>query len=360
MLLGVENDGQISGVKRDRREEWVANACREKIEPPIFPDLSWARNVEGGHDILAIHVPTGPDKPYACVHNGRKTYYARMGSTCREESRADLQRIFPASGGLHYGLRPVPGATFSAFDIRRLTNYFQHVRQEDIPNENDLIRWEEILCATNLMTIAAAQRIATVDGLLLFGRDPYSYLPQSGIRAVCHFGTEPDYTTRADEELRGPIVPLVTSSGIVLRGLVEKALNFVQANTQAESRVVDGRSVSRWDYPEEVIREVVVNALVHRDYRIAGTDIMLSIYSGRLEVVSPGRLPNMVTVEGVKYGMQYSRNQTLSNVLRDYGYFEGYGMGLAATVIPSMRAHNGTEPDFISAPNRFTVRLWKG
>ena len=103
----------------------------------------------------------------------------------------------------------------------------------------------------------------------------------------------------------------------------------------------------RWEYPEEAIREVLVNALVHRDYSVAGTDIMLSIFSNRLEIQSPGRLPNTVTIDGMKLGVRYARNQTLVNVLRDYGYVDARGMGIRNKVIPSMRAHNDTEPDFV-------------
>ena len=70
------------------------------------------------------------------------------------------------------------------------------------------------------------------------------------------------------------------------------------------------------------------NALVHRDYSIAGTDIMLAIFSDRIDIVSPGRLPNTVTPEGMRSGMRYARNQTLVNVMRDYGYVDARGMGV--------------------------------
>ena len=86
---------------------------------------------------------------------------------------------------------------------------------------------------------------------------------------------------------------------------------------------------------------------------------MLSIFSDRLEIQSPGRLPNTVTVNGMKSGMRYARNQTLVYVMRDYGYVDARGMGIRNKVIPSMRAHNGTEPDLIEEETRFTVRLWK-
>lgn len=360
VLLGVERDGSISGVTRDRLQEWVGNLCRDKIEPPITPLLSWARNVAPGRDVLAVHVAAGPDKPYARVHHGHKTYYIRVGDTSREASREELERMFQASRRLHYGLKPVPGAGLEAFDGRRIRDYFKRVRGGTLPEDDDSTGWETLLKNTKLMTMAAGHHTATIDGILLFGKTPDRYLPQSGIRAVSHRGTEPDYATRADADLRGPMVPLGTpSAGIRHRGLVEKAWDFVRRNTQPKARLKGGRRIDRWEYPEEVIREAVINALVHRDYSIAGTDIMLAIYSDRLEIVSPGRLPNTVTVEGMKVGVRYARNQTLVNIMRDYGYVEAYGMGVSKKMIPGMLAHNGTEPELFAELHRFTVRLWR-
>ena len=108
-----------------------------------------------------------------------------------------------------------------------------------------------------------------------------------------------------------------------------------------------------------VIREAVVNALVHRDYSIAGTDIMLAIYADRIEIQSPGKLPNTVTPEGMKSGMRYARNQTLVNIMRDYRYVDARGMGVRDKMIPGMRKHNGTEPTFTEDLERVTVCLWK-
>jgi ATP-dependent DNA helicase RecG len=356
LLLGVEDDGTVSGTTRDRLHEWVANVCRDKIEPPVTPLLSWARDAEPGRDVLGVHVASGPDKPYARVHRGRRAYYMRIGDTSRETSREELERMCQASRRLHYGLKPVPGAGLDAFDRRRLRDYFERVRGGTLPADDDSTAWETLLGNMKLMTVSAGQRTATIDGMLLFGENPHSYLPQSGIRAVCHHGAEPDYATRADQDLRGPMAPLGTpSAGIRQRGLVEKAWDFVRHNTRPGARLEEGRRVGFWEYPEEVVREALINALVHRDYSIAGTDIMLAIYSDRMEIVSPGRLPNTVTVEEMRTGVRYARNQTLVNIMRDYGYVEAYGMGVSQKMIPGMRAHNGTEPDLVAETHRFTV-----
>ena len=365
VLLGVDDDGSISGTFRDRLMEWVTEVGRVKIEPPIIPSVSWTRAVDPGRDVLAVLVPRGPDKPYACVHDGRRTYYIRVGNTSREASREELQRMYQASGRLQYGLKPVPGADLDAFDARRLRDYLTSLSYDPIPSEVDLNGWETLLRNIELMTHSAEQFVATIDGLLLFGRTPQRYVPQSGIRAICYTGTEPDYATRADEDLRGPLVPLRAADGTrVESGLVDQAWDFVRRNTTPTAELEGAQRVDRWEYPESVIRETVVNALVHRDYSIAGTDVMLVIYSDRLEIRSPGGLPNTVTVEGMKSGFRYARNQTLVNIMRDYRYrdyryVDNRGMGVRNKIIPGMRAHNGTEPEFIEEDNQFTVRLWK-
>jgi ATP-dependent DNA helicase RecG len=360
VLLGVEDDGKISGTTRENLDEWVAEICRIKIEPPIIPLLSWARNIEPGKHLLAVRVTLGPDKPYARVHNGRRNYFIRVGSTCREASREELERMFQASGRLNYGWKPVSGAELGALDHRRLRDYFVRVLSGAAPDDEDASEWQKLLCNLDLMTVSAGQTVATIDGMLLFGTSPKRFVPQSGIRALCYPGTVPDYATRADENLQGPMVPLRGADGsIVETGLVEQAWDFVRRNTTPSAHLEDGRRIDRWEYPEAVIREAVVNALVHRDYSITGADIMLAIYSDRIEIQSPGKLPNTVTAEGMKAGMRYARNQTLVNVMRDYRYVDFRGMGVKDKIIPGMRAHNGTEPDLVPEESRFTVRLWK-
>ena len=360
VLLGVEDDGRISGATRERLQEWVTETCRTKIEPPVIPHMSWLNDPETGRRVLSVGVPPGPDKPYARLHNNRKTYYIRVGDTVQEASREELERMFQASGRLQYGLKPVPGADLEALDLRRLDEYFTRVLGGGCPPWGDADGWERLLCNVDLMTEAAGQTAASVDGMLLFGKAPKRYLPQSGIRALCYPGTEPGYAARADEYLLGPMTPLRAENGSFVEiGLVEQAWDFVRRNTSPSAHLEGLRRIDRWEYPESVVRETIVNALVHRDYSIAGADISLTIYTDRLEVGSPGRLPNTVTVEKMKAGSRYARNQTLVGVMRDYRYMDARGMGVRNKIIPGMFEHNGTEPDLAEEGARFTVRLWK-
>ena len=360
LLLGVEDDGSISGVTRPRLEEWMGELCRAKISPPVVPLLHWVRDADSAKDVLAVRVSAGLDKPYARVHNSRKTYYIRVGSSSREASREELGRMYQASGYIRHGLRPVSGADITAFDRRRLRDYCLRLLRADVPEDGDREGWEGLLANLELMTESGGVYLATVDGLLLFGKSPARYLSQAGVRAICYTGTEPDYATRADEVLRGPLVPLAGDDGrLVENGLVEQAWDFVRRNTTPTARLDGPRRVDGWDFPEQVVREAIVNALVHRDYSIAGTDVTVAIFADRMDVESPGRLPNTVTVDRMKGGVRYARNQTLVNIMRDYRYVDARGMGVRMKMIPGMRDHNGTDPEFIAEEHRFTVRLWK-
>jgi ATP-dependent DNA helicase RecG len=143
-------------------------------------------------------------------------------------------------------------------------------------------------------------------------------------------------------------------------GIIEQAVHFVKRNTSIATSLQEGTiRVERPTYPEDVIREALVNAVVHRDYLLSSTDIELSIYSDRLEIVSPGRLPNGITPERMRVGCRAARNQLIKDVMRDYGYLEHMGMGIPRKIIKGMREHNGTEPDLIEDGERFILRLWK-
>ena len=361
VLLGVENDRTVSGLTREpkKAEEWVMQAARDHIQPAVIPYWEVLEPILG-KSVGVISLPANaPDKPYKAKRGASWVTKIRVGTTTRDATREEEGRLYQQSGQLRYGLKPVPGTTVSDLDRRRLQDYFIRVLGWDTDDAEDTEHWQVVLRNLDLAVDSSGNTAATIDGMLLFGESTGRLLPQSGIRAVSYPGKEPEYETRADEQLKGAMVPLCAPDGsLVETGLVDRIWDFIRRNTAPSASLHGAQRIDRWEYPEEVVREILVNALVHRDYSIAGTDIMLSIFSDRLEVQSPGRLPNTVTVHGMRSGMRYSRNQTLVNVMRDYGYVEARGMGIRNKVIPLMRNHNGTEPDLIEGEYNFTVRLW--
>ena len=410
VLLGVDDDGSVRGLAREdprgnaeddeqgrrtyeRLEEWVMQACRDKIRPEIIPYFEILRDVETGRDVAVVQVERGWSVHHVW-HNQRRTYCIRVGSLSREASPEELARLFQQRGTFRPELLPVSGTSMADLDRRRLEDYFRQVRQQDAPpsgpsdewraetaawarKEDDehwrsLVdnkeqewraareaEWVSLLVNTEFLHDSDRQP-TTVAGLLLFGRQPTRYLPQAKIDAVAYFGTAKDYDARERRTLRGPIVLLKGADGTVLEeGLVEQAMAFVRRNIETVILEDGVRRKARWDYPEEAVREAIVNAVVHRDYLLSGTDIELGIYADRLEVVSPGRLTNGITPARMRSGCRSARNELLKDVMRDYGYLEHMGMGIPRKIMRSMREHNGTDPELVEVDEGFILRLWK-
>jgi len=410
VLLGIDDDGSVRGLVREdpsadtehdeqarrtyeRLEEWVMQACRDKIRPEIIPYFEILRDVEPRRDVAVVQVERGWNVHHVW-HNQRRTYCVRVGSLSREASPEELERLFQQRGTFRPELRPVSGTSITELDRRRLEDYFAQVRQQNTPPSRPSTEWQSrtaawardqddknwrslvdykeqewraaseadwvsLLVNTEFLHDGDRQP-ATVAGLLLFGREPARYLPQAKIDAVAYFGAEKDYDAKERRTLRGPLVLLRGADGTVLEeGLVEQAIAFVRRNIETVGLVDGVRRQARWDYPEEAIREAIINAVVHRDYLLSGTDIELSIYSDRLEVVSPGRLANGITPARMRSGCRSARNELLKDVMRDYGYLEHMGMGIPRKIMRSMREHNGTDPELVEADEGFVLRLWK-
>ena len=355
VLLGVEDDGRVTGLTRQKNlEEWVMSVCRDKIRPAIVPFFETIRDVENANDVAIVRVTRGYDV-HALWHNNTNRYLMRVGTQSREASREELARLFQRRGSIRAELRPVSGATLATLDRRRLRNYFSDIRQQDVPDDEDGDAWRSLLVNTEIMT----EEGVTVGGILLFGKTPNGFLPHAGIDAVAYPGTEQDYDARERVALRGPMTPLLSGSGeIVENGLVEQALDFVRRNTRMTVGTEGGRRVERPAYPADALREGVVNALIHRDYLLTSTDIELALYDDRLEIVSPGRLPNGITPDRMRAGTRAARNQLLKDVMRDYRYLEHMGLGIPRKIIKGMKEHNGTQPDLIERDERFIVRLF--
>lgn len=354
VLLGVDDDGSIFGITRPQLEEWVMTTCRDKIRPGIIPFFEVIREVEPGKDVAIVSVTRGY-AVHSLWHNNRNTYYIRVGTQSREPSPEELGRLFQQRGAFRAELQPVSGATLADLDRRRLRDYFGHIRQQAVPADEDDAAWQTLLVNTEIM----AEEGVTVGGILLFGTTPNRFLAHAGIDAAAFPGTEKDYAARERAALRGPMTPLLdVNSGLVENGLVEQALEFVRRNTPVTAIIEDGRRIEKPTYPPEVLREAVVNALIHRDYLLTSTDIELAVYSDRLEIISPGRLPNGITPERMRTGCRAARNQLLKDVMRDYRYLEHMGMGVPRKIIIGMMAHNGSVPDLIEEQERFILRLF--
>jgi ATP-dependent DNA helicase RecG len=360
LLLGVEDDGTISGLTRSAKdaEQWVMNICRgDQLQPPVIP--YWETISLDGGIIGVVSLPADmPDRPYKAKRGRAWQVFVRRGTISVEASREEEARLYQTSGLLRYEIRPIAGTSLDDLDLRRLRAYFETVREQ--PAAQSEQEWETLLLNTDFMIEDRGRRAVNVGGILLFGKNPNRWLPQAGITAIAYEGDERDYATREESRLRGPIVPLLDEQQqIEDRGLIDQAIDFIERNVGHSAAIEGARRRDSPAYPSEVLREAVVNAVAHRDYTIAVTDIEIAIFDNRVEVISPGRLPNTVTVEKMRSGYRATRNELIKEVLRDYRYVDARGLGVPRKIIRLMRERNGTEPDLIEDDDRFIVRLFK-
>lgn len=362
ILLGVEDDGTITGLTQDREavEQRVMNIARQNLQPEVIP--VWRSvTLNDGKVVGVISLAAdSPGKPYKAERGAAWVTYVRIGSTSREATRDEEGRLYQAARIMRYDIKPVPETGFESLDFDRLKNYFRVVLKREIPDQKDVEGWFRLLLNTDIFMESGRDTFATVAGLLLFGKYPNRRLPQAGVTATAFPGIDKDYDTTDEERIRGPLVSMLSNKGgAVEKGVIDRTVDFVARNTGTTAWLEGGRRRRKQTLPLDAVRESIVNAVAHRDYTIQGTDIEVSLYSDRLEVISPGRLPSGVTVEKMKEGLRAARNELLKEILRDYGYVEHLGMGVRNRIIQSMLNHNGTEPDLIENDDRFIVRLWK-
>ena len=362
ILLGVEDDGSVSGLTREPRkvEEWVMETARTHILPPT---ISYWETVNWGEEktVGIVSLPNdAPDKPYKARRGSSWVTFVRVGSSSREASRDEEGRLYQSSRILRYDIKPVLETGLEELDLDRIENYFRVIQKRDVPSAQNTEGWRRVLVSIDILAEAGGSTVATVAGVLLFGKNPNRRLPQAGITAAAFSGNEKDYNTVDEELIRGPLVSMLSpKKRIVDKGVIDRAVDFIYRNMGSVAWLEGGRRRRKKSLPLAAIRETIVNAVAHRDYTLTNTDVEVSLYRDRLEVISPGRLPNGVTVEKMKEGLRAARNELLKETLRDYGYVDQLGMGVRQRIIGAMRHHNGTDPDLIEEEHRFTVRLWK-
>ncbi len=362
ILLGVEDDGKISGLTRSLREieTWAVNIAHNNVRPAAA--LDWRTVVlDEDKEVVVINLHSDLfEKPYEAKVGNDWTAFFRSGTTSRVATREEIWRLHKTAQIARYEIKPVPHTNICSLDLDRVENYFIVILKRDAPSLDEQESWSKILTNLDILTEHEDELLATAAGLLLFGKNPNRRLPQAGITATAYPGEEKDYNRIDNEIIRGPLVSSrTTDQQIIEKGVIDRAQDFVMRNIRSEARLNGAVRTNKKELPESAIREAIVNAVVHRDYTIAGTDIEVSLYSDRLEVISPGKLPNGATVEKIKEGNRVTRNKLLKDIIRDYQYIEHQGMGIRNKLISSMREHNGTEPDLIEEESRFIVRLWK-
>ena len=206
ILLGVEDDGSISGIKRPNLEEWIVDTVFAAMVHPLLVPLYEVIVLNDGKKVAGISFTEGTSKPYVVCHRGREDIYIRIGRTSRLATREQRAELFAGSGMLHTELLPVTGTTIQSLDRERLKDYLAGIIGDpEIPDSED--SWVRRLIGMGFLTdTSKTSPLCTIAGLLLFGLAPRRYLRQAGICVIVFSGTVKTYKAQLDEVIDGPLV----------------------------------------------------------------------------------------------------------------------------------------------------------
>ncbi len=365
VLLGVEDNGTITGIQRNNLEQWLMDTVFGRyIHPAINPFYEEVQ-IDNQRRVAVIVVNQGTTKPYVVRDRNREDVYIRVGSTSRLATREQQARLFALGGMFHAELLPVSGSELADFSFDRLRNYVLSVLG-DISAPVDDDEWRPRLCSLGFMVEKEhTSAVATLAGILLFGHAPKRLLPQAGIRWMAFAGKDKSYKALDDRVIDGPLVAIqkftsANNGHIVNKGILDSLIDAMRPFISAESETVNisMRRERTWMYPLEAIREAVVNAVAHRDWT-RYEEIEIVRYEDRLEIQSPGALLNSMTVKKMIAGQRSPRNSLIVSILRDYGYVDARGMGVRNKIIPLLRQHNDTEPEFHATEDYLKVVMYR-
>lgn len=343
VFLGVDDSGTVQGIPPEKLgevEQWILNIATHNCDPPIRPDL---RKVllpgAVGEDqrVLLAEVPRGL---YVHRTSGGR-YYTRIGSTKRNLTSPELARLFQQRGREYvFDEQPVLTATVDDLNRNRLEAFFG--RSPTIP-------WLDLLRNTRVIfqDENGVDR-PTIAGLLVFATEPTMFLASGSIEAACYHGTRLSSDDLIhDERLAGPASDQI-DAGIAF------VARFMQTGNSSEEHI---------QYDIDVVDEAIVNAVAHRDYAIAGSKIRLFLFADRLELYSPGGLPNTITLEDMPY-RTFTRNQLLVNFLSRLRskrtgqvFLESRGEGVRK-ILEDGEAYSGRRPMYELFGDELRLTLW--
>lgn len=335
LLLGVEDGTRnVVGVAQPLDlEERLANLISDLIAPRLVPELEimpWR-----GTHVVAVEIFPSPVRPHYVVSEGLVSgVYVRVGSTNRRADSELIEEMRRYGRGEAFDEQPMPELDSEAVDFRAASELFEPDRVLRIADLETL----------RLVTSHQGHTVPTVGGMLLFGHDRERHFPDAWIQAGRFAGTN-----------KGHIVDQ-TDIRSYLADAVEQSIQFVRKHSLHGVEIGSVRRVERWSIPPVAVREAVINAVVHADYRQRGAPIRIAIFDDRMEVENPGLLPFGLTVEDLHRGVSKLRNRVIGRVFHSVGLTEQWGSGVQRMTSACIEA--GLAPPVLEeVGTRFRVTL---
>lgn len=333
IVIGISNTQHIlegiNSVGEDKINDFL-NAPRDCCRPmprwkEEYIDIV---NVNGLPDrLLLLHIEESIDQ---VIRTSNDTTWLRIGDRTRELRGDDLRNLEYAKSTRHYEDEPNYDATIEDLDKELLAEYMTRVGAEGLSEY-------QVLSARGFIKRSAGKEYLSNAAVLLFAKNIQQFYPNCRIRFLRYDGTYAGVGTRIN-------IIRDTSIELPLLRIIEKAKDFISTQLR-EFTMLNAKSGKFQvvpEYPEFAWLEGIVNAVTHGEYAMAGSYIKVSMYDDRLKIESPGKLPNIVTIDNIK-NTRYSRNPRISRVLTEFGWVRELNEGVK-------RIYTDMQAFFLDAP----------
>jgi len=312
LIFGVADDGEIKGLDKKQIEDLgqlIGNVANDNVKPPIHPLI---QNISiNNKKLVIVFIEKGISKPYS---TGSGDYYIKSSSDKKKISQDELRRLFAESKRLFPDEEKVNNSDISDLNMQLFYKFLEKF-DKSLYDEliNDKLDLKILLQNFDLMK----DDNLTLAGNLIFGINPQKY-SKSFYIDCCYFAGDDISVTQYVSEKRvyGDFATLYNES-----------ISFLKSNLLSRQEEENFNSNGVLEINEVVLGELIVNTLIHRDYQI-NKPIQVFIFDNRVEITSPGKLFNSLTVEKIKLGNTIRRNQTLDRICNDILPYTGRGSGI--------------------------------
>ena len=325
ILMGVDDLGSIVGITQDdirRLNNLVSNVASENFRPPVNPITENVSTEKGL--VMVVTIREGLSKPYA---DNQGIFWMKSGANKRPvTSREEIQRMMQRAGLVHADEVPVEGTTLDSLDDDHFNGFFQKQYDRSVKQalEDSGLTMARLLNNLGL----AKDETLNLAGLILFGRDPQRHRPAFVVKAVSFVGNDPAGVKYRDSE----------DIGGCLRDMHTRTMSFITRNLRRLQGDKDFNTEGDLEIPVVAIEELVVNMLLHRDYFISAP-WRIMIFDDRVELISPGALPNNLTIENIRNGVSVIRNPLIASFATKELPYRGIGTGIlrALALVPGLK-----------------------
>lgn len=327
IVLGLDSTGHVGASLDVTQAAAVVRVAATRCIPAIAFGAPEIVPTPRG-PAIAVRVPRG--RQVHALDDGRVLVRTLAGNTTLNGE--EIRGLLSARANGDFESEAVPGARIADLDPALLAAFMK-------ARAHRLGRPPEDVALEAAGVITPDYRV-TVAGLLLFGRAPGQWLPQAGARLVRHLGCRAHASVAFERFFDGPLTTVLDQLWEALREQLRTPAGAPESSP----------------YPADAVREVLANAVCHRDYRLRHEQVAVHLYDDSLEVISPGGLPAFLSTRTLLAG-RYSRNPRLVNILTGWGYARGTGGGMLR-VVQAMDAWGAPPPEIVAAPYSVTVRLF--